>query len=97
MDSLIGMFLAGGFSADLTHHVMHAIGGRMWGFTQEVFEESAAPSGRPAVPTPQRRELEQLTQHYPNIATMAASLSTMTGPWSGAAATTSSSSSSPST
>ena len=37
MDSFIGMFLAGGFSVDLTHHVMHALGSRMWGFTQEVF------------------------------------------------------------
>ena len=37
MNSLIGMFRAGGFSADLTHQVMHALGSRMWGFTQEVF------------------------------------------------------------
>src|SRR5687767_14495180 len=37
MDSMIGMFRAGGFSADLTHHVMHALGSRMWGFTQELF------------------------------------------------------------
>ncbi len=75
MDSLIGLFLADGFSADLTHHVMHAIGGRMWGFTQEVFEEppAASTSGRPAMPTPiSAAEFEQLTQHFPNIATMAA-------------------------
>src|ERR1700693_3570241 len=37
MNSLIGMFRAGGLSVDLTHHVMHALGSRMWGFTQEVF------------------------------------------------------------
>ncbi|MGX1162931.1 AcrR family transcriptional regulator [Pseudarthrobacter sp. SLBN-100] len=41
MDSFIGMFLDGGFSVDLTHHVMHAIGSRMWGFTQELFDEPA--------------------------------------------------------
>ena len=40
MESFIGTFLAAGFTADLTHHVMHAIGGRMWGFTQELFDES---------------------------------------------------------
>ena len=43
MDSLIGMFRAGGFSVDLTHHVMHALGTRMWGFTQEVFPTPAPP------------------------------------------------------
>jgi hypothetical protein len=39
MDSMTGMFLAGGFSADLTHHVMHALGNRMWGFTRELFDD----------------------------------------------------------
>ena len=48
MDSFIGMFLAGGFSVDLTHHVMHALGSRMWGFTQELFDDSAG--GTPAAP-----------------------------------------------
>ena len=43
MNSLIGMFRAGGFSVDLTHHVMHALGTRMWGFTQEVFPTPAPP------------------------------------------------------
>ena len=38
------MFLARGFTVDLTHHVMHAIGGRMWGFTQELFDDQARPT-----------------------------------------------------
>ena len=37
MNSLIGTSRTGGFSADLTHQVMHALGSRMWGFTLEVF------------------------------------------------------------
>ena len=37
INSLIGMFLAGGFSLPLTHQVMHTLGSRMWGFTQELF------------------------------------------------------------
>ena len=40
MDSVIGLFRTGGFSADLTHHVMHALGSRLWGFTQELFDNS---------------------------------------------------------
>jgi AcrR family transcriptional regulator len=39
MDSMIGMFRAGGFSVDLTHHVMHTVGSRIFGFTQELFED----------------------------------------------------------
>jgi len=46
MNSLIGTFLAGGLSADLTHHVMHALGSRMWGFTQEVFPTPQPPAER---------------------------------------------------
>lgn len=38
MDSMIGMFRVGGFSIDLTHHVMHAMGSRIFGFTQELFD-----------------------------------------------------------
>nr|BFE73926.1 hypothetical protein GCM10020092_072270 [Actinoplanes digitatis] len=39
LDSVIGMFRVGGFSADLTHHVMHAMGSRVLGFTQELFTQ----------------------------------------------------------
>jgi hypothetical protein len=28
MDEMTGLFLDGGFSPDLTHHVMHALGNR---------------------------------------------------------------------
>jgi AcrR family transcriptional regulator len=41
MDSMIGLFRTGGFSLDLTHHAMHAVGSRMFGFTQEVFNDTA--------------------------------------------------------
>jgi AcrR family transcriptional regulator len=40
LDSMIGMFRAGGFSVGLTHHVMHAMGSRILGFTQELFDDS---------------------------------------------------------
>jgi AcrR family transcriptional regulator len=41
MDSMIGLFRTGGFSLDLTHHAMHAMGGRMFGFTQELFNDTS--------------------------------------------------------
>lgn len=54
MDSVIGMFRTGGFSVDLTHHVMHALGSRMLGFTQELFDDSPGPDREaPAVESPE--------------------------------------------
>lgn len=67
MDSFIGMFLAGGFSVDLTHHVMHALGSRMWGFTQELFDDPA--SGNPAAMAPEAQAamFREMAERYPNI------------------------------
>jgi AcrR family transcriptional regulator len=36
-DSLLGAMREGGFSLDLAHHAMHALGSRALGFTQELF------------------------------------------------------------
>jgi AcrR family transcriptional regulator len=41
MDGMIGLFRAGGFSIDLTHHAMHAMGSRLLGYTQEMMNDSA--------------------------------------------------------
>jgi AcrR family transcriptional regulator len=41
MDSMIGLFRAGGFSMDLTHHALHAMGSRLMGFSQELFDDDA--------------------------------------------------------
>ena len=69
-ESFIGIFLAGGLTVDLTHHVMHAIGSRMWGFTQELFDESAAP---PLPPEAMAAMVQQLGAIYPNILAVATS------------------------
>jgi len=67
LDTLIGMFRAGGFSADLTHHVMHTLGSRMLGFTQELFDDTA-----PVDPQAQEIMLSQMATRYPHVAEMAA-------------------------
>jgi AcrR family transcriptional regulator len=41
MDSMIGLFRAGGFSMDLTHHAMHTMGSRIIGFSQELYDDNA--------------------------------------------------------
>jgi AcrR family transcriptional regulator len=67
LESTIGIFLADGFSADLTHHVMHAMGSRMWGFTQELFDASADPARPPVDPAVQAAQLEAMAERYPQI------------------------------
>jgi len=62
MDSMIAMFTAGGFSIDLVHHVMHAMGSRLMGFTQEMFNDQSDPD-QPFQP----EMLEQLQNVYPSI------------------------------
>ncbi|MDH2430448.1 TetR/AcrR family transcriptional regulator C-terminal domain-containing protein [Sphaerisporangium sp. TRM90804] len=66
MDSLIGMFRTGGFSADLTHHVMHAMGSRILGFTQEMFDDS--PSVDPAT---QAVIFQEMATKYPYVTEIA--------------------------
>ncbi|MER8188471.1 TetR/AcrR family transcriptional regulator C-terminal domain-containing protein [Kitasatospora sp. NPDC094015] len=69
MDAVIGSFRNGGFSVDLTHHVMHALGSRLLGFTQEVFDApAAAPHPRPPEPD---AALGQLAERYPYVAELA--------------------------
>jgi AcrR family transcriptional regulator len=61
MDSMIGAFRAGGFSIDLTHHAMHAMGSRLLGFSQELFDDTADVG-----PQMQAAMLRELAA-YPNI------------------------------
>lgn len=67
IDSLIGIFLAAGFSLDLTHYAMHALGSRMWGFIQEVFPTPASPTD----PAELAAAFAQWAIRYPNIIEMA--------------------------
>ncbi|MEU4477714.1 TetR/AcrR family transcriptional regulator C-terminal domain-containing protein [Micromonospora sp. NPDC023966] len=67
LNSIVGMFRAGGFSVDLTHHVMHALGSRVWGFTQELFPASPLPED----PETQAAAFRELASRYPHIAEIA--------------------------
>jgi AcrR family transcriptional regulator len=67
MDSVIGLFRAGGLSVDLTHHLMHALGSRIWGFTQELFG-----GGEAIDPNERSVMLQVLGEHLPHVAEIAA-------------------------
>lgn len=67
MEHVTQIFLRAGFSPDLTHHVMHLLGNRIWGFSPEFFNDPGdGPERRPGtagVPDP---------QDYPGILAIAA-------------------------
>ena len=44
MDGLLKLMRDGGFSYDLIHHALHALGSRALGFTQELFDPGSATS-----------------------------------------------------
>jgi AcrR family transcriptional regulator len=66
MDSMIGLFRSGGFSISLTHHVMHTIGSRILGFTQELFNDS-----RTIDPEMQAIMMRELGPRFPNVLAIA--------------------------
>jgi AcrR family transcriptional regulator len=62
LDSMIGLFRAGGFSIDLTHHAMHVMGSRLLGFSQELFEDTADREPEPDALPPQ-----EMAARFPHI------------------------------
>ncbi|HEX5578256.1 MAG TPA: TetR/AcrR family transcriptional regulator [Candidatus Limnocylindria bacterium] len=65
MDTMGGIMLAGGFSVDLMHHAFHALGSRVLGFTQELFDDS----NNELVGDPEMQALmiRQMEREFPNI------------------------------
>jgi len=71
MDSVAGIMLEGGLSVDLLHHGMHALGSRVLGFSQELFDDSEALDASPEI---QKVMLQQMTTEYPNISAVVAQI-----------------------
>lgn len=72
MDSIVGILLQGGFSTDLTHHAMHALGSRALGFNQELFvpDDTGEKGGDDGL-----AQLEELAPTIPNLVLMLADVS----------------------
>ncbi|MBL3667662.1 TetR/AcrR family transcriptional regulator C-terminal domain-containing protein [Streptomyces sp. M2CJ-2] len=66
LDSMIGIFRAGGFSIDLVHHAMHVMGSRLLGFSQELFQEAAG-----SEPDPDAMPPEEMAARYPHLTELA--------------------------
>ena len=76
LDSTVGALRAGGFSTDLAHHVMHTLGSRVLGFSQELFDTSRQ-AGRSGAPVPEApADLPpEMAARFPNLAAIATAAS----------------------
>ena len=63
-DRLVGLMRSGGFSYDLAHHALHALGSRALGFSQELFDPSAGAGAE------SDRMLVDLADQLPNLVGM---------------------------
>jgi AcrR family transcriptional regulator len=71
MEAVIGMLRDGGFSVDQTHHAVHVLGSRMFGFTQELWDDSGKAS-----PSPEAAAmLAQMAEAFPHISELAIAVS----------------------
>jgi len=64
-DTVLGLLRQGRFSFDLAHHALHALGSRVLGFTQELFESDDEQSDEQSMAA-----LEQMADQLPNITQM---------------------------
>ncbi|WP_207392607.1 TetR family transcriptional regulator [Aeromicrobium sp. IC_218] len=71
MDAVTGGFLAGGCSADLTHHLMHALGNRIWGFSPELFDAPADPDAPGPDAETAAAAMAEMGRRYPHILAIA--------------------------
>jgi len=65
-EGVLATLHAGGFSYDLAHHTLHALGSRVIGFSQELFDPAAGAgdAGRPAP------DLTAMADHFPHLVAM---------------------------
>ena len=64
-DGLVGLLRNGGFSYDLTHHALHALGSRSLGFAQELFDPGDTAGGEEDTAA-----LENMAGQLPNLVGM---------------------------
>ncbi|HSJ35923.1 MAG TPA: TetR/AcrR family transcriptional regulator C-terminal domain-containing protein [Acidimicrobiia bacterium] len=68
-EAILGLFRLGGFSYDLAHHSMHALGSRALGFTQELFQP-----GNDEAEEASAEMLEAMAAQFPHLTGMIAAV-----------------------
>jgi AcrR family transcriptional regulator len=77
IESVLATLHDGGFSIELAHHALHVLSSRIFGFTQDLFEEPG-----PADPPPDEAAMLRVLAGYPHVVelAMAASHEGVLGP-----------------
>jgi len=71
VESVLTTLVAGGFSIELAHHTLHVLGSRIFGFTQDLFEDKSQ-----SVPSPEEvAGLMRALAGFPRVIEMAQSVS----------------------
>jgi AcrR family transcriptional regulator len=73
IESILAILRDGGFSIDLAHHSLHVLGSRIFGFSQDLFEDSAEADATPPNDDPIRAGL--LAERFPRVTELATSVS----------------------
>jgi len=68
MEVVLGILRRGGFSIDLAHHGLHVLGSRVFGFSQDLFDDKSEPIPDPAA---LQAISDDMAAAYPNIAELA--------------------------
>ena len=71
IDATVGTLRDGGFSDDLAHHALHALGSRILGFSQELFTDAQELEESPEI---EAFMLRQRVREYPNLTAMMSSI-----------------------
>jgi AcrR family transcriptional regulator len=69
-ERILAILRAGGFSYDLAHHALHALGSRALGLTRELFE----PDDPDAAEDDTTAMLEQMAEQFPHLVAMLAEI-----------------------
>jgi hypothetical protein len=70
MDAVIGLLRTGGFSIEVTHHALHTLGSRLFGFSQDLFDDS------PSMTAEQTTQLAAaLAESHPHVVEIAVAAS----------------------
>ncbi len=70
MESTMALLRQGGFTVDLTHHAIHVLGSRIFGFAQELYDDSDALAASPDIAM-----IEQMAAQFPTLAELASQIS----------------------
>jgi AcrR family transcriptional regulator len=72
VESILAILLDGGYTLDLAHHTLHVMGSRIFGFSQDLFDDSGRSGPSPEAAT---ALAQVMAERYPRVTALAGSVS----------------------